>query len=171
MFFSKFTAAVPTKDQTAKTAASASIKECFFKYGVPQRIHSDQGRQFEGQLINNLCKLYNITKSRTTPYHPQGNAQCERFNRTMHNLLRTLSDTQKQSWPKHLPELLFAYNSTEHSCTGFSPFYLMFDPEPLLPGDLLLNGDLSEEIDNDWIALHQSILKEAYHLAQRQNTT
>ena len=144
------------------------MKEWFYKYGVPQRIHSDQGCQFEGELIANLCELYNITKSRTTPYHPQGNAQCERFNRTMHNLLRTLSAKQKQSWPKHLPELLFAYNATPHSSTGFSPFYLMFGREPMLPVDLLLNGDLPGNINQDWLALHASRLKEAYHLAQKK---
>ena len=164
--FTKFTVAVPTKDQTAKTTAVVLIKEWFMKYGVPQRIHSDQGRQFESKLIQHLCQLYNITKSRTTPYHPQGNAQCERFNRTMHNLLRTLSDTQKRSWPKYLPELVFAYNSTKHSSTGFSPFYLMFGRQPYIPVDFLLRTNMLKNTDSNWLLLHQSRLKEAYRLAQ-----
>ena len=166
--FSKFTVAVPTKDQTAKTTATALVKEWFLKYGAPLRIHSDQGRQFESKLIKELCTLYQISKTRTTPYHPQGNAQCERFNRTMHNLLRTLSATQKSSWPKYLPELVFAYNATPHSSTSFSPFYLMFGREPVLPVDSLLGGNREGGFDNNWIMLHRQRLNNAYSLAKKR---
>ena len=163
--FSKFTVAVPTKDQTAKATASALVKEWFLKYGAPQRIHSDQGRQFESALIRELCTLYNISKTHTTPYHPQGNAQCERFNRTMHNLLRTLSNAQKSSWPKHLPELVFAYNATEHSSTAFTPFYLMFGREPILPINSLLSGNQDRVFNDNWIVLHKQRLQRAFDLA------
>ena len=65
--FTKMAHAVPTRDQKASTVA-----QVFFQEWFPVRIHSDQGRNFESQVIQNLCKLYRIKKSRTTPYHLEG---------------------------------------------------------------------------------------------------
>ena len=108
--FTKFTQAIPTRDQRATTVANVLQREWFVRYGVPRRIHSDQGRHFESALIHELCELYNITKSHTTAYHPQGNAQCEIFNYTMNGLLRSLSPEHKRQWR--------AFHMSETTCTS-----------------------------------------------------
>jgi len=82
MVYSKFTTTVPSRNQTAQTVAKA------FPSG-------DQGRCFDAKIVMELYKSYDVDKSRTTPYHPMGNGQCERYNLTMHELLRTLTPTQK----------------------------------------------------------------------------
>uniref|UniRef100_A0A8P4KAG8 Gypsy retrotransposon integrase-like protein 1 n=1 Tax=Dicentrarchus labrax TaxID=13489 RepID=A0A8P4KAG8_DICLA len=110
--FSKYTVAIPTRDQRAATVARVLVSEWFYKFGVPARLHSDQGSNFESTLIQQLCDLYGIVKSRTTPYHPEGNGQCERFNRTLHNLLRTLPVSRKRDWHVCLPQVLYCYNTT-----------------------------------------------------------
>lgn len=168
--FSKFTQAVPTYDQRAPTVANVLVKEWFCRFGVPARIHSDQGRSFEGALIQQLCDLYGIQKTRTTPYHPQGNGQCERFNRTLHSLLCTLPRSAKADWTNYLPQLLFSYNTTIHQTTGECPHFLMFGQEPNLPVDFLLGRVPPPTAGTvvDWMEEHRERLQVAFDGAREK---
>ncbi len=163
--FSKYTLAVPTRDQRAASVAQALVTEWFYKFGIPGRLHSDQGRSFESLLIRQLCDLYGVKKSRTTPYHPAGNYQCERFNRTLHNLLRTLPASRKRDWVACLPQVIFCYNTTLHQTTGESPHLLMLGQEPRLPVDFLL-GRVQEPVAgsmHDWVREHQTRLQVTFN--------
>ena len=133
--FSKFSVAVVTPNQKALTVAKALVEKWFHVYGIPSRIHSDQGKSFDNEVIRSLCKLYGVQQSLMCPYNPRGNAQCECFNRMMFGLLRTISKEQKADWPIHLPSLVFMYNVTPHSTTGFQPYQLMFGRKAPAPCD------------------------------------
>ena len=75
--FSKFSQAFVTNNQKALTVAKVLVDKWFNVYGIPFWIHSDLGRSFYNEIISNLCKMYGIGQSTTTPYNPHGNSQCE----------------------------------------------------------------------------------------------
>lgn len=134
--FTRYAQAFPAKDQRASTVAKILCERYFVHYGLPARVHSDQGRDFESKLIQDLLKMLGIRKSRTTPYHPQGDPQPERFNRTLLSMLGTLDPNQKQKWSQKISHLVHAYNCTRNEATGYSPYLLMFGREARLPVDI-----------------------------------
>ena len=96
--YSRFAQAIKTTNQTAFTTAQAAYNHFFSKYGFPEKIVTDQGTNFESDLFQKLCKVADITKLRTTSYHPQGNGNSERFNSTLINMIRTLEYEHKVKW-------------------------------------------------------------------------
>ena len=143
--YTKFVQAVPCRDQCAEKVAKALRDHWFSRFGIPNRLHSDQGRNFEGDVVRELCALCGIKKSRTTPYHPEGNAQAERYNRTLFGLIKSVNEQDRRKWPDLLPHLTFVYNATPHCSTGVAPYTLMFGREPLIPLDQILG-----RTDSDW---------------------
>ena len=134
--FTRYALAYPSKTQTVQATARILWDNFICHYGFPEKFISDQGRNFESDLIKELCKIAGVKKVHTTPYHPQGNGQCERFNSTLCNMLGTLSEEEKSDWKSYLGCMTHAYNCTKHASTTYSPYYLMFGRHPRLPIDV-----------------------------------
>lgn len=84
--FTKYAFSIPARDQKATSVARCLWDQFLIHYGFQERLHSDQGRDFDFHVIKELCALVGIKKTRTSPYHPRGNP-AERFNRTLLSML------------------------------------------------------------------------------------
>ena len=143
--FTRWTEAYPIPNQEAVTIAETLVKEYICRYGVPQYLHTDQGRNFESKLIKNVCELLGIKKTRTSPYHPQSDGMVERFNRTLEAILSKYVSDNQRDWDVHLLLVMMAYRSSVHEATTFTPYFMMFGREICLPIDIMLGTHVNQE--------------------------
>ncbi|MCG8621789.1 MAG: DDE-type integrase/transposase/recombinase [Proteobacteria bacterium] len=171
--FSKHTVAYTVKAATAEAAAHSLRWGYFSLFGAPATLISDQGPQFTGAVVTQLCKLYGVQKIRTTPYHAQTNGQVERMNQTIIRMIGKLGENEKACWSQYLPELLLAYNSTRSAVTGYSPHYLLFGRRPRIPVDFLfptIREPPKQRARSKIIAIMQQRLREAFEIARKLST-
>ena len=131
-YFTKYTEAIPLPNQEAETVARA-LEEIFARHGMPAVILTDQGSNFESKIIKSICSLFGIEKRRTTPYHPQTDGLCERFNGTLKSLLRKRVNRDRDNWDEQIAAALLAYRSSIQASTGLSPFEMLYGREATLP--------------------------------------
>lgn len=132
--FTKWMEVIPIPNQTANTVASAFVENWVCRYGAPMQLHSDQGTNFESKVFKRMCSLMGISKTRTTPLHPQSNGAVERANRTILDGLKAYAEKDDQrDWDRQIPYLMLAYRTAEHSSTGQTPSKVLFGRELPLP--------------------------------------
>ena len=104
------------------------------------------------QLFYSFCNIFRIHKIRTSGYRPQCNGICKRFNRLLkHSLRKLLSKPQQSNGDLYLNFVIFSYNTSVYSSTGFSPQLLTFGAEACLPADLVFDAsdpDALEQLAN-----------------------
>ena len=165
--FTKFVEIYPMKNQEVETVAAIVAREHVSRYGAPREIHTDQGRQFEAALFQEMCALLGITKTRTTSFHPQSDGQSERNIKTLVKMLAMAAD-QNEDWDDHLPYISMAYRATPQESTGFSPNFLMFGRELAMPVDLMypVTEENPPETHPEYIKKLKKRLRYAYELSR-----
>ena len=162
--YSKFSIAIPCRNETASTTAKMLLEHFIYVYGAPERIHSDQGKAFESRITKHLCEAFKITKSRTTAYHPQGNSQAERFNKTLIQLIVSLAEEDRLRWPRFLKMLCYVYNNTAHTVTGVPPAMLFLGSASRTSVDGLLGLTASSSQPADVVEHHVSDLERIHQV-------
>ncbi len=90
--------------------------------------------------MTEVYKLLDIQRLKTTPYHPQTNCQVERSNRSLKGMLASFVSDHQNNWDELLDPLCFAYNTSVHATTGFTPFESTYGRKPRLPIDLFYHA-------------------------------
>uniref|UniRef100_A0A3B3CH96 Integrase catalytic domain-containing protein n=1 Tax=Oryzias melastigma TaxID=30732 RepID=A0A3B3CH96_ORYME len=157
-YFTKFVNLYALPNQTAQTVARCLFEDYVLVHGVPETLHTDQGRQFEAEVVQLLCRWMGIKKTRTTPYHPKSDGMVERHNRTLIDQLAKMLLSHGGEWDEFLKVVCFVYNTTKHSSTHFSPFYLMHGREARVPADVLVPNRLLDLQSAGFVPAYASAL-------------
>ena len=135
-YATRYPEAVPMKNIDADRVAEELVN-IFSRVGLPKEILTDQGTNFQSQLLQEIHRLLQVTALRTTPYHPQTDGLTERFNQTLKSMLRKFATKEGKDWDRLIPYLLFTYREVPQASTGFSPFELLYGRSVRGPLDVL----------------------------------
>lgn len=135
--FSGWPEAFCVPDKSAETMAQLLIDEILPRYGAPRNLISDNGSEW-GAAFKNVLEEMNIKHIKTSFYHPAGNSRCERMHRQMHDSISKLLQDNLSTWDLHLNQVLGAIRMSISESSKFSPFYLLYKQDPILPLDNIL---------------------------------
>ena len=118
---------------TGRSDSGNMINTWIARHGCPMTFQSDNGTAFVGELTKELMRRSQVAQAHSTTYHPQTNGLVERQNRTLVSMLRVYCSRYMTDWDRYLPQVMGAYNSTQHSTTGVSPHMMLTGHEKSLP--------------------------------------
>jgi len=146
-YWTRWMEAYAIPDQCVETVAAKLVEEFICRFGVPKELHSDQGRNFESRVFQEVCRILEIEKTRTTAYNPKSDGLVERYNRTIVNAVSLMIQPfqNQKDWDQYLPYVGLAYRSSTQATTGESPNMMMLGREVNIPVDLLVGGVPQEE--------------------------
>ena len=168
--FSSWPEAFPIKNKSAETIAEVLLEKVIPRHSCPRLIISDRGTEFNNSLVAHITSKLKVAHIRTSAFHPQSNGRAERFHRYMVESLAKLmlKDPDQSSWDKYVPSLLLAYRTSVHSSSRFTPFFLVYGRDPVLPLDTLLRPHTRYQGD-DYVPTMLQRLHRAFVLT-KQNT-
>ena len=91
----------------------------FCLFSPPDQLHSDQGKQFKSAVVQEICKILGMQKSRSSPYYQKFDGVAESFNRNLSNMLATTSHNHPFDWEDQLPKVCISYNTSVQTITGY----------------------------------------------------
>ena len=136
--FTKWYEVFAIPDQKARTVAEILVSHVFRRFGplvlrVFTVLHSDQGRNFEANLMKEICTSMGIQNSRTTAYHPQCDGHVKRQSRTLQDMLSAFVSQNRDDWDFWIDLTVYAYNTSIHKSIGYSPYELVFGRVAMTP--------------------------------------
>ena len=128
--------------------AATLFDEVISRVSVLSAILTDQGGDFMGEVVECLLHRLGISHLRTSAYHAQTDAKCERVHFSIHNIVTKLIDDKHERWPDLLCTVALAYNATVHTSTGYSSQEIFYSFALSCPLDAMVSTPASDPVSN-----------------------
>ncbi|XP_019171927.1 PREDICTED: uncharacterized protein K02A2.6-like [Ipomoea nil] len=132
-YFTKWVEAEPLATITEYQCRRFLWKRVICRFGLPEHIVSDNGRQFDCQAFADFCRRHDIRHTKVSVAYPQANGQVENVNRTLVDGIPKKLEDIRGNWADELDRVLWAYRTTQRRATGESPFSLAYGFEAKVP--------------------------------------
>ncbi|XP_063936084.1 uncharacterized protein LOC135147163 [Daucus carota subsp. sativus] len=131
-YFNKWVEAEPLATISAKKIKDFVHKSIVCRYGIPYKLISDNGEQFDSKELRDFCEALGIKKDFSAVCHPQSNGHTEAINKIIKHTLKAKLEEAKGDWPGELPQVLWSYNTMPRSTTGETHFSLTYGCEAMV---------------------------------------
>ncbi|CAL8175330.1 unnamed protein product [Prunus armeniaca] len=172
-YFTKWAEAEALATITAARIETFVWQNIVCRFGIPNAIVTDNGRQFDNAKFRQFCSNLKIKLCFASPAHPQSNGQVEAVNKIIKKTLKTKLDQAKGCWPELLPEVLWAYRTTFRTSTGETPFSLSFGTEAVAPVEIgqptYRTSTYEAEANNEQLALNLDFIDELRDQSNMRN--
>lgn len=162
----KYSIATPMETADSFSIADAFIKDFVCIYGAPRALLTDQAPTFFTSLMKAIANYFKIKQCRTTAYHPQSNGSIERSHHVLTEYLKMYT-SQNSEWDEHIKPAMFAYNTSVHEGTNYTPYSLIFGHLPRTPSSSVIPEDATEQPYQDYLTNLFKILKNSQGLAKQ----
>ena len=132
--YTRYVVAMATPDTTAETMQEFIIK-LITKFGCFRLLISDNATSFRSHMMKNLAQQIGYKHYYSSVYHAQSNS-VKRANASIVGMISMYCSSSQFDWDEQLDASVFAYNTHSHRSIKVSPFYLMFQRQPILPGEI-----------------------------------
>ncbi|UYV61860.1 hypothetical protein LAZ67_1006870 [Cordylochernes scorpioides] len=146
--FTRWPEALPIQDNTAKTVANAFLSVWISRFGVPAKVTTDQGSQFESALFGEFTRLLGNNRIRISPYYPAANGLVERFHRQLKDSLRCHDFT---SWSLKLPLVLLGIRSSLREDLNTTTAELVYGKPLPIPGTFFEDPPSASSPKEPWL--------------------
>ena len=171
-YFTKWAEAKPLATITEQKIRNFVWQAVICRFSIPRALVSNNGKQFDNAKFRDFCAELGIKNYYSSPLHPQSNGHAEVTIRTLKAALKTKLEDLKGNWVEYLPEVLWAYRTTQKSATRETPFALAFGTEAVAPVEVGIKSPRIEfssmEHNDETLRLNLELLDEKHEQVLRR---